>query len=278
MSCMAQTTTCITTSYTPIAMPQQPVAPVVPQVAGAAGGGPQATSMSSVVSALQGVVTALQGVVNALGAVIQAQGGAGALGGGPGQGLNSYCCQSGNWGAKAPAQAAPGGDIPAVPLPPQGAQPAAVDSGPPPPPAGGGDGKLTEGGLTVKGQAISDEQRSNIEQVLAVGKEMGADRRTMEAAVATMIQESNAQNLDYGDRDSLGLFQQRPSQGWGTPEQVRDPKHAARKFFERAIPTAKDNPDMSLTQLSQAVQRSAFPDAYAKWSDEAKKIVDAFES
>jgi len=88
-------------------------------------------------------------------------------------------------------------------------------------------------------------------------------------AIATALQESTLLNLDYGDRDSLGLFQQRPSQGWGTPEQIMDPEYAATRFYEafadkvmRSTPGWESQP---LTELAQVVQRSGFPTAYAKW-------------
>lgn len=80
--------------------------------------------------------------------------------------------------------------------------------------------------------AISAEQRANAEAITRVGVQMGLDAQTIAAAIATALMESGLRNLDYGDRDSLGLFQQRPSQGWGTPAQIRNPEHAARKFFE----------------------------------------------
>ncbi|NYI03446.1 cell wall-associated NlpC family hydrolase [Allostreptomyces psammosilenae] len=82
--------------------------------------------------------------------------------------------------------------------------------------------------------------------------------------MATALQESSLRNLSYGDRDSLGLFQQRPSQGWGTAEQIQDPVYASTKFYEGLL--AVDGwESMTLTQAAQAVQRSDFPDAYAKW-------------
>jgi hypothetical protein len=145
--------------------------------------------------------------------------------------------------------------------------------------SGGGAGKLDGDGLTVKGQKMSADQRKNLEAVLQVGKEMGASKKVMEAAVATVIQESNAKNdssVDSKDHDSLGLFQQRPSMGWGTRAQISDPKYAAKKFFEKAIPNDKKNPDLAKTRLAQSVQISAYPDAYAKWDKEAEKIVADF--
>jgi hypothetical protein len=82
------------------------------------------------------------------------------------------------------------------------------------------------------------------------------------------MQESRLRNLDYGDRDSLGLFQQRPSQGWGTPEQVQDPVYAAGRFYDHlvAVPHWQTG---ELTVVADTVQRSAFPLAYGKWSDMA---------
>lgn len=176
------------------------------------------------------------------------------------------------------AQAAGANPVPSVSAPGDRSElpPAAASDAPAPAPAAGAGGKLDAGGLTVKGEEMDAEQRRNVEAVLQVGVEMGANRKVLEAAVSTMIQESTARNLDHGDRDSLGLFQQRPSQGWGTPEQVRDPRHAAKKFFERAIANDRKDPGLSKTRLAQSVQISAFPDAYAKWDAEAEKIVGDF--
>jgi murein DD-endopeptidase MepM/ murein hydrolase activator NlpD len=86
------------------------------------------------------------------------------------------------------------------------------------------------------------------------------------------MQESGLRNLPSGDRDSVGLFQQRPSQGWGTIDQLQDPAYAAGKFYERLL-TIPDWHTMTLTDAAQAVQRSAFPDAYAKWEDDAAALV-----
>lgn len=134
-------------------------------------------------------------------------------------------------------------------------------------------GSLDSKGLEVKGQKMSSAQRKNLEAVLKQGQKMGANKKVLEAAVATVIQESNAENLNGGDRDSIGLFQQRPSMGWGSPEQVGNPKYAAKKFFEKAIAADKKDPGMAKTALAQSVQRSAFPDAYAQWDKEAERIV-----
>jgi hypothetical protein len=105
---------------------------------------------------------------------------------------------------------------------------------------------------------------------------MGVPVRGWIIAVATALQESSLINLpdlgDANDHDSLGLFQQRPSQGWGTPAQIMDPVYASTKFCEHllAVPNWQALP---LTQAAQAVQRSAFPDAYAQWEPDATRIV-----
>ena len=101
---------------------------------------------------------------------------------------------------------------------------------------------------------------------------MGLPPRAAVIALATAQQESELLNLNWGDRDSLGLFQQRPSMGWGTPSQVRDPEYAARKFF-RALQDVDGWEKLPLTVAAQKVQRSAFPWAYARWELMAAKVV-----
>ena len=93
-------------------------------------------------------------------------------------------------------------------------------------------------------------------------------------AVATALQESGLRNLPFGDRDSLGLFQQRPSQGWGTPTQILDPGYAAGRFYV-ALLTVPGWQRLPVAAAAQAVQRSAVPDAYARWDDEATGVVAA---
>ncbi|MEU8073111.1 C40 family peptidase [Micromonospora sp. NPDC049151] len=122
----------------------------------------------------------------------------------------------------------------------------------------------------------TSEQAGNAATIVAVGAEMHVPRYGWEVAVATAMQESTLRNLGHlgahNDHDSLGLFQQRPSQGWGTPEQILDPRYAARKFYEHLV-EIDGWQTMPLTQAAQAVQRSAFPDAYAKWQPEAEQLV-----
>ncbi len=97
---------------------------------------------------------------------------------------------------------------------------------------------------------------------------MNVPARGWTVALATALQESTLRNLNHGDRDSLGLFQQRPSMGWGTPAQVRDPAYAARKFFEGLL-AVEGWAGLPVTVAAQRVQRSAFPAAYAKWEGRA---------
>ena len=124
--------------------------------------------------------------------------------------------------------------------------------------AGGGTGQ------TLAGIALSAEQMGNAQTITTVtaAKHLPAYAATI--ALATAKQESDLQNLDHGDRDSLGLFQQRPSQGWGTRAQLINPVYAMTAFLQRLV-TVPDWQTIPLTRAAQAVQRSAFPDAYAHW-------------
>lgn len=110
--------------------------------------------------------------------------------------------------------------------------------------------------------ALDREQLANARLIYTVGRAMGMSNRDIQIGLITAMQESSLRNLDYGDRDSLGLFQQRPSQGWGTPQQVTDPNYAAKKFFT-TLQGVEGRNGMSMTEAAQAVQRSAYPDAYA---------------
>jgi hypothetical protein len=107
----------------------------------------------------------------------------------------------------------------------------------------------------------------------------GLPGRATLIALMTALQESGLENIDYGDRDSVGLFQQRPSAGWGTVQQIMDPAYAAEAFFGGVNPPSPPGlvdvdgwPAMSLTEAAQAVQVSAFPDAYARHEETARQI------
>ena len=98
-------------------------------------------------------------------------------------------------------------------------------------------------------------------------------------ALATAMQESSLRNLGHlgakNDHDSLGLFQQRPSMGWGTPAQVTDPVFAATAFY-LALKRVRGWESMAITVAAQRVQRSAFPNAYAKWEGDATPLAKEF--
>jgi hypothetical protein len=120
------------------------------------------------------------------------------------------------------------------------------------------------------------EQLHHVQIIVAVGVQRSIPVRGQIIAVATAIQESNLRNQpnlgDRNDHDSLGLFQQRPSQGWGTPEQIMNPAYAAGRFYDKLINVAGWQ-SMPLTEAAQAVQVSAYPDAYAKWESDATVLV-----
>ncbi|GGS10069.1 lipoprotein [Micromonospora fulviviridis] len=116
------------------------------------------------------------------------------------------------------------------------------------------------------------EQVTNAAVIVSVGVELTVPPRGWVIALATAMQESTLRNLPGGDRDSVGLFQQRPSQGWGTPAQLQDPRYAAGRFY-RALLAVDGWQAMALTDAAQAVQRSAYPGAYAKWEDDAIALI-----
>ncbi len=127
---------------------------------------------------------------------------------------------------------------------------------------------------------LTDEMAANARTIISVGASLGVSDFGLVIALAAAMQESSLRNLNYGDRDSLGLFQQRPSTGWGTPAQVMDTTYASRLFFGGPSNPNRGNTNglldisgwqsMTVTQAAQAVQRSAYPDAYAKWETSAR--------
>ncbi|WP_328665566.1 NlpC/P60 family protein [Streptomyces sp. NBC_00322] len=119
------------------------------------------------------------------------------------------------------------------------------------------------GDVMVYGLPSPKEQVPNARVIVATGVQMKSSARGQVIALATALQESGLRNLDHGDRDSIGLFQQRPSQGWGTREQILDPVYASTTFY-KALKSLKDWEHMPLSVAAQKVQKSAEPDAYAK--------------
>ncbi|MEV0430583.1 C40 family peptidase [Micromonospora sp. NPDC050495] len=118
----------------------------------------------------------------------------------------------------------------------------------------------------------TSDQVANAAVVVDVGAQRAVPPRGWVIALATAMQESTLRNLPGGDRDSVGLFQQRPSQGWGAPARLRDPHYAAAAFYQ-ALLAVDGWQAMALTDAAQAVQRSAHPGAYARWEDDAIALV-----
>jgi LysM repeat protein len=123
---------------------------------------------------------------------------------------------------------------------------------------------------------LNDEMRANAAIIVQVGREQGVPDYGIIIALATAMQESSLRNLTWGDRDSVGLFQQRPSSGWGSVEELTNPHHAAYLFYQgrsgytRGLLDISGWQSMALTVAAQRVQISAYPDAYAKWEASAR--------
>ncbi|WP_199815570.1 heavy metal transporter [Streptomyces griseus] len=121
---------------------------------------------------------------------------------------------------------------------------------------------------------FSPEQAVNAATIAAVGTNRGMPERAVTIALATALQESGLRNIDHGDRDSLGLFQQRPSQGWGTPDEIMDPIYSADIFYKH-LAKVRDYTGLPLTVAAQRVQRSGYPEAYAKHEPDATLLAAA---
>ncbi|WBB49380.1 hypothetical protein O3597_10170 [Verrucosispora sp. WMMA2044] len=123
---------------------------------------------------------------------------------------------------------------------------------------------------------LNDEQIDNVKAIIAATKKAGMDERAAVVSIATALQESKLENLghlgDRNDHDSQGLFQQRPSSGWGTVEQITDPEYSTLAFL-KGLKQVDGWQDMPLTQAAQTVQVSAYPDHYAQWEQQAADLV-----
>ena len=129
---------------------------------------------------------------------------------------------------------------------------------------------LADGGFT----SLSAEQARNASIIVGASIERGLPERAAVVALATAYQESDIRNLDYGDRDSLGLFQQRPSYGWGTEEQIMDPWYSSHRFYEELVKFT-DWESVDVNDMAQKVQRSGFPEAYRKHEAKASAVAAA---
>jgi hypothetical protein len=155
-------------------------------------------------------------------------------------------------------------------------------------------GVLVAGGLAVNasaGETPVKQHRANAEvldekctvppnhdpaiinTVHDVATQRGVTEKVMLAAFEAGWVESHMHNLNCGDRDSLGVFQQRPSAGWGTPEQILDPVYATNAFLDQAIPNDANNPGFTAGELAQSVQRSAFPERYDQAEGKAREMI-----
>ncbi len=131
---------------------------------------------------------------------------------------------------------------------------------------------------------LNDVRRENASIIVQVGRELGVPDYGIVIALATAMQESSLRNINWGDRDSVGLYQQRPSSGWGTVEQIMDPVFASKAFYggpsnpnpgrTRGLLDYSGWQSLELTVAAQRVQRSAYPDAYAKWEASAWAWLD----
>lgn len=127
---------------------------------------------------------------------------------------------------------------------------------------------------TAGSVVLTTEQTANAATIAAVGKRLGLPDHAVTVALATAFQESGLRNLDHGDRDSLGLFQQRPSQGWGSKETVRTPRLAAAAFYAH-LTRVRGWAALDVTDAAQRVQHSAAPEAYAQWETAARDLARA---
>jgi hypothetical protein len=126
---------------------------------------------------------------------------------------------------------------------------------------------------------------ANAKLIIKVGRQLGVSDRGIAIALGTAMQESSLRNLAHGDRDSVGLFQQRPSYGWGTPAQIADAERSTRVFYggphdpngpaTRGLLDVPGWQSMTFTQAAQAVQNSAYPNAYAQWEAPAGRWLAA---
>lgn len=124
-------------------------------------------------------------------------------------------------------------------------------------------------------RAWSAEQMTNARTITETTAARVLPSRAAVIAIATAIVESDLINLGYGDRDSLGLFQQRPSMGWGTPSQVTSPVYATNAFLDRLVQLPRWS-EASLRSVAQAVQQSAFPERYQSREHQAQILVDRY--
>ncbi|MEV7601685.1 C40 family peptidase [Kitasatospora sp. NPDC089797] len=134
---------------------------------------------------------------------------------------------------------------------------------------------VAPGQIAADGQQLSTEQINNGQIIYQVSVQLQLPPQAAVVALATAMQESSLENRSSGDLDSLGLFQQRPSKGWGSPSQIMDPVYAAKAFYAELAKVTGWN-TLPVTVAAQRVQKSGFPDAYAKWETTARQLVATY--
>ncbi|HYZ37145.1 MAG TPA: C40 family peptidase, partial [Pseudonocardiaceae bacterium] len=128
--------------------------------------------------------------------------------------------------------------------------------------------------VAVQVSDLDTEQRAIVELIIAIGKQRRLPPRAWQIAIQAGMTESRLHNLHYGDRDSLGIFQMRPSQGWGTVAQVTDPVYEINKFYDVLVRVPEwetQRPGDS----AQDIERSAFPARYHQWEPLAVNVISA---
>lgn len=137
------------------------------------------------------------------------------------------------------------------------------------------------GGVTDRARAdaaaLSPESKAIVARIIEIGKQRGHEPKAWQVAIQAGKTESNLRNVNYGDRDSLGIFQMRPSMGWGTPAQVTNVDYAINTFYER-LHRIKNWQAMRPGDAAQAVERSAYPDRYNRWEGMAAMLISGIET
>ncbi|GAB3598708.1 LysM peptidoglycan-binding domain-containing protein [Microbacterium tumbae] len=134
--------------------------------------------------------------------------------------------------------------------------------------------------------SLNSRQAENARMIIRIGRELGVSDRGIAIALATSMVEAWMRNLDWGDRDSLGLFQQRPSQGWGTPAQIRDRDYSIRAFYggpsdpngseTRGLLDIPGWESMGFSEAAQSVQISQYPERYGQWETQAYRWLEQY--
>jgi hypothetical protein len=129
----------------------------------------------------------------------------------------------------------------------------------------------------LAGLGLTADQQRNLAIITDTARRLGLPPRAAVVAIAAAWQESRLRNLDYGLADSIGMFQQRPSMGWGSNSQLQNPYYSTRKFYERLV-EIRGWQRMGIGEAAQAVQASAYPRAYDQWVDSARDVVRALQT